>query len=121
MITSRFPPSDASSFAKPQSVELDPGQKATMEWSPERSGSTFYLSVVGISKISDSTYSIQADGRPIFGEAAIPPTDIDNTVPIWDPPKTFEDTLTVEVKNLGDGTQTYHAQPVGFETSQGVE
>ena len=119
MITSRFPPEDATAFAKPETVELDGGEKATIEWEPERSGTTFYLAVLAASKAGDSSYTIKADGTTVYGPAAIPPTDIDDLVAVWNPPKQFGTSLELTIKNFGTGTRTYHAQPVGFETDQG--
>ena len=121
MIGSRFPPEDATSFAHPESVELQAGEKATIEWEPERSGTTFYMKVLAASKAKDTVYTIKADGSTIFGPAAVPPTDIDDLVAVWDPPKTFTTSVEITIKNLGTGTRTYHAQPVGFETSEAIE
>lgn len=121
MITSRFPPEDATPFASPQSVELGSGQRAVITWSPSRSGTTFHMPVLAASKAADTSYEVKADGRTVFGPAAIPPTDIDDMKAIWDPPQQFDSELKLIIKNLGTGTRTYHAQPVGFETEQGVE
>ncbi|UWG46577.1 hypothetical protein HSRCO_0278 [Halanaeroarchaeum sp. HSR-CO] len=120
MITSRFPPDDATSVTKPQSATLDGNQKATMTWERERSGTTFYLPMLAASKEGDTTYEVKMDGSTIFGPAAIPPTDIDDKVAIWDPPKTFDSKLTVIIRNLGTASRTYHVQPVGFETAEEV-
>lgn len=121
MITSRFPPEDATAFASPQSVELASGERATISWEPDRSGTTFFMHVLAVSKAADTTYEVRCDGRTVFGPAAIPPTDIDDLKAVWDPPQTFDTDLTLIIKNLGTGSRTYHAQPVGFETQQGVQ
>ena len=121
MIGSRFPPDDATPLATPKTVRLDGGEEATITWTPERSGTTFYLQVLAASKASESTYRIKADGSVIYGPAAIPPTDIDDLVPVWNPAHEFTTSLELRIQNVGTGTRTYHAQPVGYETNQEVE
>ena len=118
VLTHRVPQADATPFAEPQTVTLDKNQKATLTWSPNRSGTTFYTPVVAITKKADTTYQVKMDGQTVYGEGAIPPTDPDDLVPVWDPPLWFETELTVTIKNLGTATNIYHAQPIGWEEGQ---
>lgn len=112
-------PADATAEAAPESVDLGPGEQATVEFTPERSGSVFRIPTVAISKRTESTYSIRMDGSTEWDTAAVPPTDIDDLQPVWLPAKRFESKLEVQVANIADsgGIRTYHIMPVGWEVT----
>lgn len=106
-------------FNDPFTVELNDGEKAEVEFTPEQSGSTFYLATVAITKTAGTVYEIEDDGTESYGPARIPPTDIDNLTTTWVPCKQFETSLTVFLRNLTGTIQTYHIQPIGFEKVDG--
>lgn len=102
-------------FNEPYTVTLQGGQRATIEFTPEESGTVFYLATCAISKETQTTYEIQQDQTPMYGPSYIPPTDIDDLVATWTPAKTFRTSLTVIISNTGTTERTYHIQPVGYE------
>ncbi len=113
-----YPP-DATSFNAPSTVELEPGERANIEYVPTRSGTTFKLPILAISGWPGSTYEIKADGQKIYQEAEVPPTDIDDLAQTFYPPESFESTLMVRIRNVGAQTRTYTVQPIGWETQYG--
>lgn len=114
-----LPNEEDVAFNDPFTVEIDDGQEAEITFTPEQSGSTFYLATVAISKVDGTVYEIEDDATPMYGPANIPPTDIDDLVVTWMPCKQFEDSLTVYISNLTGGIETYHVQPIGFERVDG--
>lgn len=106
-------------FNDPYTVELEDGEEAEVTFSPEQSGSTFYLATVAISKIRGTIFELEDDQTPMYGPANIPPTDIDDLTITWAPCKQFEDSLTVYIRNFTGSAQTYHIQPIGFERADG--
>lgn len=115
MLPMPFPSEDAFAVDDVETVELQPGQKATIRFAPTRSGSTFYTPVVAMSKERESSYEVKLDGSSAWGPAAIPPTDIDDLSYLWVPSKEFEDEMVAIIKNLGSNTRQYHVLPVGWE------
>jgi hypothetical protein len=110
------PPADAVPFNEPVQVKLAPGEKATVTFEPQTSGTRFHLPTVGISKLPNSTYEVRADDTPTFGQAPVPPTDVDDFTETFRPPVEFSDSLTVVVRNVDNSTtRTYTIQPVGWE------
>lgn len=108
-------PEQSVALCKPKTVDLPDGSKATIEFEPEQSGSTFYVPTIAASKIRDTSYSITFDGGEEEYVGAIPPTDIDDLAAVWTPPKEFDNSCTVVMKNLGSNPQTYHVQLIGWE------
>ena len=113
-------PDVATSEATPESVDLDTGEKAVVTYEPEQSSSVYRIPTVAASKRSGSTYTIWMDDNRVWGPAAIPPTDIDDLVPVWTPSKRLTTSMRVEVANVAEtgGVRTYHVLPVGWEVSQ---
>lgn len=111
-------PADVA-FNEPYTLTLDDGQEGVVTFTPEQSGSTFYVAAVAMSKVSGTVYELSDDGTTMYGPANIPPTDIDNFSVCWLPCKQFETTLKATITNLSGNRQTYHIQPVGFERSEG--
>ena len=96
------------------------GSKATVEFEPEESNSVFYLASVAISKEAQTTYELRDDGTPMFGPAAIPPTDIDDSSVTWVPCQRFRTSLSVIIKNVSSAARTYSILPMGYETTEGA-
>ncbi|MFC7069486.1 hypothetical protein [Halobaculum lipolyticum] len=109
------PAPDDVPFNEPYTADLDDGEKVTVTFTPEQSGSVFYLPVLAISKVRGTIYEVRDDGSTQYGPAAIPPTDIDDTTVTFAPAKQFRDSLEVIIRNNSGAPQTYHIQPIGFE------
>lgn len=107
-------------FNDPESATLGSNEKWTVEFEATDQGTTFVLPELAISKRTQTTYEVQLDGTPVY-LADIPPTDIDDSTQTWLPPKTFENQMTVIVRNFADSTRTYQAQPKGWETPDSLE
>ncbi len=114
-------PADATAFNAPSTVELEPGERADVEYVPTRSGTTFLLPILAVSGWQGSTYEVRADGQRIYKEAEIPPTDIDDLAQTFYPPESFDTSLTVRIRNVGTQTRSYTVQPIGWETETGGE
>jgi len=113
------PGPDDVPFNEPYTAELEDGEKVTVTFTPEQSGSVFFLPVLAISKVRGTIYEIRDDGSTQYGPAAIPPTDIDDLTSTFVPAKQFRDSLEVIIRNNSGNPQTYHIQPVGFEQIEG--
>jgi hypothetical protein len=114
------PDPEDTPFLSPYTVAVPAGSKATVEFEPEESGSTFYLASVAISKEAQTTYAIRDDGTPMFGPAAVPPTDIDDSTVTWVPCQRFRTSLEVIIKNVSSAERTYSILPMGYETGEGA-
>ena len=116
MIPLPFPGDDATTLSAVETVVLEPGQKATVEFTPEQSGTRVYLPAVAVSKHPTTHYRIKGDSNTLW-DAAIPPTDIDDLSAPWIPVRSFSTSLEVEVAYLAEsgGAREYHIQPVGWE------
>lgn len=109
---------DAVPYNEPYSAVLSPGQKLTATFTPETSGTTFFMPILAATKRPDSAYTVKADDTTIFGpDHSIPPTDIDDLTTVWWPPKEWSTKLEVTVKRLSTATgdKPYHVQPIGWE------
>jgi hypothetical protein len=104
-------------FNDPESAQVGSGEKWTVEFTPENTGTTFVLPELAISKRPSTTYEVKLDGSRIY-LADIPPTDIDDSTQTWLPPRTFSNSLEVIVRNFGDATDTHYVQPKGWETNE---
>lgn len=113
------PTPDAVGVNEPATVELDPGEKATVTYQQKQRVSSLRLPIIAISKFSGCVYEIRADGKERYGPAEIPPTDIDDLSVCFLPALHFEDELTIEVTNLGEVARTIHMQPIGWEPEDG--
>jgi hypothetical protein len=113
------PPENATALTEPVTVELSDLEKATVEFTPERSNADLYVWCVAISKFSNSTYRVKFDGTEKYGPARFPPSDIDDKGVVWLPPERVDRSITVEVTNLlTDGqTREYYILPLGWEES----
>jgi len=117
VLTWPLPSDDAAPVAEPETVYLGAGEQATISYAPNLTGTRFQTPVVAVSKRADSSYTIKMDDQVVWGPAAIPPTDIDNTEAVWIPARSFESTLTIKVANLrsSGGDRRYSALPIGWE------
>ncbi|WP_058366399.1 hypothetical protein [Haloparvum sedimenti] len=107
---------------QPLTVELNGGEKATVEFNAEqRTNDGLVLPTLAISKYQYSSYAAWLDGEtePRYGPASVPPTDVDDASVTFMPAYQFDQTLTVEVMNLSDQYREYHIQPIGFERMEG--
>jgi hypothetical protein len=102
-------------FNSPYTVKLSDGEKATVRYEPEQSGSTFYLASLAVSKHPGAIYEVRDDGETTYGPSAIPPTDIDDMTICWTPCQRFQTDLEVIVRNNSGTTHTFHVQPLGYE------
>ncbi|PSP38288.1 hypothetical protein BRC71_06335 [Halobacteriales archaeon QH_7_65_31] len=115
------PSSGAIPFNEVVTVQLNPGEQATVTFEPVQSVSRFQLPVVAISKFPQSSYEVRADGQQRFGPAGAPPTDPDDMAATFLPALEFSDELEVTVSNLAASStaRTYIVQPVGWEPMGG--
>jgi hypothetical protein len=102
---------------KPETVELDPDEEATITYTAEESTEAVRLPVIAISKQPNTVYEIRTGGETVYGPSAIPPTDIDDLQPTFAPSLALHagDSLKVTVSNLSTATRVFHIQPVGWE------
>ena len=114
------PSANDTPFLSPYTVSIPPGSKATVEFVPEESGSVFHLASVAVAKEARTTYEIKDDGTTMYGPAAIPPTDIDDSGVTWVPCQRFRSSLEVLIKNVGSSERTYTVLPMGYETTEGI-
>lgn len=118
-MTHARPGEDAVPVNEPVSVTLNAGEEAVVEFSPIGQVVEHAVVVLAISKAKDTTYEISMDGTTVFGPSGIPPTDIDDTVQTFIPPRSFGSNCTVTVSNTGAATKTYHVQLIGYEQDAG--
>lgn len=109
------PPEDSIPLCEPETVELQGGQKATIEFSPERSSTTLQIVTPAVSKYSESSYEIRLDGNTKYGPAALPPTDVDDMAGMWRPARQAQNEVQIIIKNLSGVSRTYHTQLIGWE------
>jgi len=111
-----FPKEGAISVANGDTVDLDPGQQATITFTPDQSGTVFRTPTVAISKFADYAYKIKMDDSTEWNES-FPPTDIDDMGVVWIPAKEWRTDMIVEVSDLrsNGNTRTVHIQPLGWE------
>lgn len=116
-MSNRTPSKQATTITTPQTAELEPQEVAVFTFEPKRSGSSIYTTVVAVSKRSDTAYTIEMDDQPVWGPSAIPPTDIDDTSPVFIPAREAEYKIEVRVEDLRTkgSKREYHALPVGWE------
>lgn len=103
------------SFNRVASVTLADGQKASVTFSPSDRTSQYFLRMAAISKKTGSTYEVRLDDAVEFEEAAIPPTDVDDSVDTFTPPETFEREIEIVIKNTSGSSKTYRVQVAGWE------
>lgn len=115
MIPIPFPEPADRPIVEGRQQELAVGEKWTVEFTPESSGTTIYLASVGISKVPGSTYEVRLDGETVYGPDPIPPTDVDDMGIVFVPTYQFETSMTVVVRNTAGSTSTYNLQPIGWE------
>jgi len=117
------PAEDDRPLNQPETVTLDPGEKATVTYeAKQRTGGGFVLPILALSKHPESVYKATVDDSElIYPESAVPPTDIDDKAITFAPAYSFSRTLTCEVTNLSDARRRYTVQPIGFERTGGGE
>ena len=113
------PPANATAINEPVTVRLQGGEQATVDFETVQAVTRLQVPIVAISKRPQSRYAVKSDGTLRYGPAEIPPTDIDDLSVCFIPALEFEDTLSVEVSNLGGGAADYHVQPIGWEPPGG--
>ena len=103
---------------EPVTVTLNSGEEATVSFAPIKQVTEHVVVTLAASKSADTTYEVQMDDQTVFGPASIPPTDIDDTVQTFVPPRDFRQECKVRVSNLGSSTKTYHVQLIGYERGE---
>lgn len=110
------PAADAIPVNDPATTDVGPGQRATFTFTAAtRTNNGFYLPVLAASKRSQTSYEVKLDGVNIYGPAAVPPTDIDDTAICFLPAFEFSQKIEVVIINMGDSTREYTVQPIGFK------
>lgn len=105
-----------------EKVTLADGQKATIRVQPRGRVSEFFLRTVAISKYAGTTYTVEADGRKIFDNEPIPPTDPDaGDSDTFTPPKRFETEAVIVIKNASGSSHDYLLQLEGWERRRTVD
>ena len=100
----------------PVSVQLGPLEQANVTFTPEQQVTDFRVLSLLISKEPNTGYRIRMDDSVEFGEAPVPPSDVDDSGPTFLPPKQFSNEMEVRVRNLSENkTRVYHIQPIGWE------
>jgi len=112
---SHSPPAGATPVCEATRVQLDTGEKAQIEFTPEQSGTTFKAPIVAVTRANGTTYEIHADGTGRYDESPVPPSEPNHLSQCFIPSLEFEDSLTVTIRNVGDQIRTYTAQVVGWE------
>lgn len=113
------PTADAIPINEPASVELDPGERGTVTYDPEKRVSSLVVPIIAASKYRGCIYEVRADADTVYGPARIPPTDIDDLQVCFIPALRFSESLTVQVTNLAEQTRTVNIQPIGWEPGDG--
>ncbi|MFC7204719.1 hypothetical protein ACFQJC_14460 [Haloferax namakaokahaiae] len=103
-------------FNEPVTVTIPAGSKATITVRTAADG-VFNVDMLAISKRPNTTYTAEFDGVERF-DAAIPPTDIDDSSVTWKPPHKFSKRMKVVIRNFGSTSEIYHCQPRGWESVQ---
>jgi len=104
-------------FNEPVAVTLQPSELAQLTFEPKQNSTTFVLPILAVSKHPGTEYRVKADGEVVYGPAPVPPTDIDDLQVTFIPARKFENSLLVEVVNVGNQEHRYAVQPVGWETT----
>lgn len=115
------PDPSARPINDPETVELAPGEQATVTYEPDKRVTEVRFPTVAISKDKHTTYRIRVDSDDKFGPADVPPTDVDDLGPTFLPALTMRRELVIEVTRLSSatGSVTYTVQPVGWEATDG--
>jgi len=109
------PDEEAIPFNEPENVTLSGGQKGTITFSPVQGSAAFHLPILAVSKFGSTTYEVWTDSEQRYGQASIPPTDVDDLGVTFLPALGFERELKVIIRNTGGTQHTYYIQPVGWE------
>lgn len=107
-------------FNEAQTVDIAAGEQATLSYELSNTRSEFHLVMAAISKFSGVVYELDFDGSDDY-QASIPPTDIDNAQATYIPPKTFQNSMTVRVSNVGSVDRTVSVQIKGWERPPTVD
>lgn len=102
-------------------LELQPGEKGTVEVRPDNQQSTHYVPTVAISKHPDATYGIKVDETWRFGpHAAAPPTDVDDLEVTFYRALEMENSVEVVVRDVRTtgATREYEMHVIGYEVGQ---
>lgn len=102
-------------FNEAASVTLGDGNAAVTTLSPSDRQSRYFLRMAAATKIAGTTYRVEVDGETIFSDSAVPPTDIDDAVDTFTPPKPFEEDVVMTITNATGSQETYRMQFVGWE------
>ena len=104
-----------NAYNEVQKVSLNDGQKATITVTPRGRTSEFFLRDCAISKYSGSLYTVELDGRKVYDQEPIPPTDPDDSTDTFTPPKKFETEAVIVIKNASGTSHDYIVQLAGWE------
>lgn len=109
------PPDGATPVHAVEQVVVPEGGRASITFTPEQSGTTFWLPIIAIGKRGGTTYEVVADGVTRYAQAALPPTDVDDLSQCFMPPLEFQTKLELIIRNTATKPQTYGMQVVGWE------
>jgi hypothetical protein len=93
---------------------LDPGERMVVTSTPD-GGETVHVDCVAASKYQGLTYEIRADGRTRYGQAGVPPTDVDDLAQTFIPALEFDSKLRTIVRNPSQKTRVVAVQVRGWE------
>lgn len=113
------PSENAIPVNEPETVRLEPGQRATFTFTPsQRKTPGFVLPTLLGSKHPETVYKVWLDGSLKFGPAAVPPADVDRGGVTFAPAYEFSEELRVQVTNTSEAsTRNVTVQPIGWEKS----
>jgi len=110
------PEADDVAYNQAVSASVDPGKKLIARFTTEQTAANFHLPVLLASKYSEMSYEVKLDGATEYGPAPVPPSDVDDSGGVqFAPPKEFQQTLKVIVRNLSNTTRFVIVQPQGWE------
>jgi len=97
-------PSDLP-YNETETGTLDEGQKLVAEFTPEGATTQARLPIVAMSKYPGATYEVQIDDDTVYGPAAVPPTDVDDTDVTFLPAYAWNEKVRCVVRNVSGGDQ----------------
>jgi hypothetical protein len=93
---------------------LDPNERMVVTSTPD-GGETVRVDCVAASKYQGLTYEVRADGRDRYGQAGVPPTDVDDLSRTFVPALEFDSELKTIVRNPSSTTRVVAVQVRGWE------
>jgi hypothetical protein len=97
--------------------ELEPGERLVVTSEPD-GGETVHVDCVAASKFRGLTYEVRTDGTTRYGQAGIPPTDVDDLTQTFVPALEFDRELKTIVRNPSTTTRVVAVQVRGWEPAR---